>query len=70
LLQAANNEGKTILLVAHGLGAMSGLASRAVVLDRGRLIFDGPADEVPPQEDLHHHDPGEEPRLRPIGGER
>lgn len=35
------NEGTTILMVAHSLGAVERLVRRAVVLERGRVIHDG-----------------------------
>lgn len=35
------SEGKSILMVAHSLGAVKRLVGRAVVLERGRVIHDG-----------------------------
>jgi lipopolysaccharide transport system ATP-binding protein len=37
--------GRTILFVSHNLGAVSRLCSRALLLDSGRLAFDGTASE-------------------------
>lgn len=45
--------GTTVLLVAHELGSMAGLISRAVVLEVGRVVYDGPP--------LPHH--GHEPHV-------
>ncbi|MFH1573473.1 MAG: ABC transporter ATP-binding protein [Acidobacteriota bacterium] len=38
--------GKTILLVTHDLGAVTKFCDRALLLDAGRLLEDGPADLV------------------------
>lgn len=35
-------EGKTILFVAHGVSVINELCSRAILLDRGELILEGP----------------------------
>jgi lipopolysaccharide transport system ATP-binding protein len=39
-------EGRTILFVSHNMAAINRLCSRAVLLDKGRLIADGPASEI------------------------
>ncbi|MGJ9422827.1 metal ABC transporter ATP-binding protein [Aeromicrobium sp. CF3.5] len=39
-------EGTSVLLVAHELGAMRPLIHRAVVLDQGRVVHDGPVEEI------------------------
>jgi lipopolysaccharide transport system ATP-binding protein len=36
--------GRTVLFVSHNLAAMSALCSRAVLLEAGRVVADGPAD--------------------------
>ncbi len=38
---AAHNEGKTVLYVSHNMETIRRLCSRVVVLDRGRIIYDG-----------------------------
>lgn len=38
--------GKTVLLVSHNLSAITRLCHRAILLDKGRLIADGPTEEV------------------------
>ena len=38
---AANNEGRTVLYVSHNMNTIRQLCSRCVVLDHGRVIFDG-----------------------------
>lgn len=43
--QSAQHAGRTVLFVSHNLGAVSRLCSRVIVLDRGRLVFDGPTQE-------------------------
>jgi lipopolysaccharide transport system ATP-binding protein len=39
------DEGKTFVLVSHDLVAVRDLCDRAIVLDRGRVAFDGPVSE-------------------------
>ena len=39
-------EGRTILFVSHNMAAINRLCSRAVLLDKGMLIADGPASEI------------------------
>lgn len=70
LLGDAARSGTTVLLVAHALGAMEGLASRAIVLDEGRKVYDGPPDAAVHRHDVHHHEPEHDVGLRPIGDER
>ena len=38
---AANNEGRTVLYVSHNMNTIRQLCTRCVVLDHGRVIFDG-----------------------------
>ena len=63
-------EGATVVLVAHALGVMSLLASRAIVLDAGRVVYDGPPEGTPQHDHVHHHDLEDDQGLRPIGGDR
>ena len=41
---AANTEGKTILYVSHNMNTIRQLCTRCVVLDHGKLIYDGSVD--------------------------
>ena len=50
----ATLQGHTVILVAHGLGAMAHLVTRAIVLEGGRVIHDGPT-APPGWTDVHHH---------------
>lgn len=43
--QAANN-GRTVLFVSHNLDAVLSLTRRGLVIDAGRIVFDGPSDEA------------------------
>lgn len=38
---AANNEGRTVLYVSHNMNTIRKLCSRCIVLDHGRVVFDG-----------------------------
>ncbi len=40
-----HEDGKTMLLVSHDLDAVREMCDRAVVLDRGRVVFDGAVEE-------------------------
>ena len=53
-LHALAAGGTTVLLVAHELGPMTSVITRAVTMEQGRVLHDGP----PPDLDhLHLHDP-------------
>ncbi len=39
-------EGRTVLFVSHNMGAISTLCDRAILLDGGRLVADGPTRDV------------------------
>ena len=38
---AANNDGKTVLYVSHNMNTIRQLCSRCIVLDHGKIIYDG-----------------------------
>ncbi len=40
------NDGRTVLFVSHDVGSVSRLCKRAIVINDGRLVFDGPAEEA------------------------
>ena len=54
-LSRLHRSGTAILLVAHALGAMEPLADRAVVLEAGRIVYDGPTVDAPLHVHSHHH---------------
>ena len=54
-LRRLHDSGTSILLVAHSLGAMAPLAQRAVVIERGVVIHDGPPDDEAVREHAHPH---------------
>ena len=43
-MRAVASEGRTVILVSHQLQSVRALCSRALVLQRGRLVFDGSAE--------------------------
>ena len=55
-LGALKRDGRTVLLVAHALGALAPLVARAVVLELGRVVYDGPplANQIH-TDHIHHH---------------
>ena len=44
--EAADKEGRTVLYVSHNMNTIRQLCDRCVVLDKGRLIFDGAVEEA------------------------
>ena len=55
-LRRLKEEGRTVLVVAHSLGALEPLVGRAVVLRAGRVAYNGPplAEHADEHGDLHH----------------
>jgi ABC-type polysaccharide/polyol phosphate transport system ATPase subunit len=45
-MRAFNQRGNTVVLVSHDLTSIVGLCQRTLVLNRGRLAFDGPTEEA------------------------
>ncbi len=44
--EIAKNEGRTVLYVSHNMDTVSTLCDRCLVLNHGKLAFDGPVDEA------------------------
>ncbi len=44
--EAANKEGRTVLYVSHNMNTIRQLCGRCIVLDKGRIIFDGNVEEA------------------------
>lgn len=44
--EVSKNQGRTVLFVSHNMSAILQLTSRAVVLDRGRVIYNGPTEKA------------------------
>lgn len=45
-MEAVGKGGRTVLFVSHNMQAMLRLCPRVILLERGRVIMDGPSDEV------------------------
>jgi lipopolysaccharide transport system ATP-binding protein len=45
-MKDVTREGRTVIFVSHNLAAVRGLCSRALLLESGRLAFDGNTDEA------------------------
>ena len=43
--QAAKRDGKTVLYVSHNMATIRDLCDRCIVLDKGKVVFDGEVDE-------------------------
>ncbi len=46
MLSAAHDENKSVLFVSHNMNMIRELCDRCIVLDQGRIIFDGDVDEA------------------------
>jgi zinc transport system ATP-binding protein len=70
-LRDFHERGGSVLLVAHALGAMEDLITREVVMDGGRVTYDGPHLPHHVHTELAHHpeDPERSPLDRVAGGE-
>ena len=44
--EAARQEGRTVLYVSHNMNTIRALCDRCVVMDRGRILFDGAAEQA------------------------
>jgi ABC-type polysaccharide/polyol phosphate transport system ATPase subunit len=44
-MQRFQQRGRTVVIVSHDLAAIEQLCDRTIVLDRGRIVFDGPSRE-------------------------
>ena len=69
VLERLSAEGTTLLVVTHEVGPLAGVVRRAVVVDHGRVAYDGPLAGVHAEADGGHpHHPGDaagpEPRYR------
>ena len=45
-MKDVTREGRTVIFVSHNLAAVRGLCSRALLLDHGKLVYDGDTDEA------------------------
>jgi lipopolysaccharide transport system ATP-binding protein len=45
-MQDVTRQGRTVVFVSHNLAAVRSLCSRALLLEKGRLLFDGDTDEA------------------------
>src|SRR3954454_4851646 len=45
-MQDVTREGRTIIFVSHNLAAVRSLCTRALLLEKGGLVFDGPTEEA------------------------
>jgi teichoic acid transport system ATP-binding protein len=63
-IRKLREEAGTVFLVSHGLGVIRESCTRAIWLENGRIVMDGPADDVV---DAYQdeHDPGERRAARP-----
>jgi len=44
--EVSRQDGRTVLFVSHNLGAVTQLCTRAILFERGRIVQDGPAEQV------------------------
>ncbi len=48
--EVSRGEGRTVLFVSHNMGSIRQLCNRAILLDKGRMVFDGK-----PEETINHY---------------
>lgn len=58
VLAGVSAAGTTLLVVTHETAALAGVLTRAVVVDHGRIAYDGPLVGAEPTSDGHHHPEG------------
>jgi zinc transport system ATP-binding protein len=71
VLGSLSASGLSVLLVAHAVGVMEGLVTRSVVLERGRVVYEGAprAEDVAPPH-AHQHASEPPPRWEETVGRR
>jgi zinc transport system ATP-binding protein len=78
VLERLSSQGTTLVVVTHEAGPLAGVLHRAVVVDHGRVSYDGPLAGAGPGTEGHHHadESGEprragyridQPEVRPVG---
>lgn len=55
VIDYVKKEGKTVILVEHKIDLLARFADRAVVMNDGRIVLDGPVNEVLTNPDLEKH---------------
>jgi lipopolysaccharide transport system ATP-binding protein len=59
------NTGRTVLFVSHNMQAIKHLCDRALLLDKGRIVAEGPAHEVVDHYLAGHHTPSQDGHIAP-----
>ncbi|MFT4298046.1 MAG: ABC transporter ATP-binding protein [Aeromicrobium sp.] len=65
-VERLTRSGTAVLLVEHDLGPLTSVVDRAVVIDRGRVAYDGPPGGAPAEHVHHHPYAGEPARIEPL----
>ncbi|MDD4850695.1 MAG: polysaccharide ABC transporter ATP-binding protein [Gemmiger sp.] len=72
----ANQDGRTVLYVSHNMSTIRQLCTRCVVLDKGRVLYDGEVEKAiaiymnTTDVNLVHYDLAEVPRMNQSAGKR
>jgi lipopolysaccharide transport system ATP-binding protein len=68
-VEEMTSNGRTVLFVSHDVGSVARLSKRAIVLEGGRIAFEGPAEEAVEQYLLKHRPEALAEQRRPGTGE-
>lgn len=63
LIKQLNQQGKTIILITHKFGVAAQYAPRAVLMNRGRIKYDGPFSDILPRREFLHENSLDQPEL-------
>jgi branched-chain amino acid transport system permease protein len=66
VIRSIRAAGGTVLLVEHNFSLVRDLADRVVVLSQGRLVAEGPPEEIATHPEVLHHYLGESTTTKPI----
>jgi energy-coupling factor transport system ATP-binding protein len=67
LIKELNDQGKTIVLITHKFGVAAEYAPRAVVMNQGRVTYDGAFSEIVSEREFLHENSLDQPEITRLG---